>query len=920
MSTSTFAKTYNLATKKVKKVNDQEQIQALIDKKKVIITEDSIRSDLHFNDAEGTASLLNEAIFKGLASMGAKTTAWNEFSSTMEYAIICLADNQKFNFSKFLHVFLDKQVEGMARHTEMYIISSQTKKIFDNMRRIGAGFSGVITPLFDTMMVQAPADMGDTPVETHQTPIVDQPSTFKPQKKQKPRRKQRKEAEVSHDESKDEDHVPAPSNDPLPCGEDSFTLNELMVFCTYLQEQGWKNDDEMFGVNDLAREEVVMDTTIGEHEEQIIEDVSTAEPITTAGEVVTTTTTVKDNADPTTDVTEDEITMAQALVVLKSTKPKVVIQEKEMSTTIPAAATTVTTAVPTPRAKDVTEDEITMAQALVVLKSTKPKDKGKAKIIEPEIPIKKKDQMRIDEEYARKLEAEEQEAARLSRCQQDEEANNSWDNIQDMMDVDRLLAERLQAREREEFFEVQKARLLVELIEKRKKHFTTLRAQEKRNKPPTKTQMKSQMSTYLKHMGGYKQSHLKGRSFNEIKKLFDREMRKVNGFIAMDSKAQKSSAKEAQESSIKRTAKHLESDISKKQKVDENVKPVNDYSEELKKCMEIVPDDGYEVLIEATPLSSKSPTIIDYKIHKEGKKTYFKIIRAYGNSQVYQTFEKMFKNFNREDLEVLWAVVKDRFKKEKLVDDMDKLLFRTLKPCLSVMLKIPYGNTNKDYPRSMNGDENHNSRISVRKQAPLAREYTYPDFMKCKPLYFKGTKGVVKLTQRFERMEIVFRTNLKKMMTDKYCPRGEVKKLEVEMWNLKVKGTDVDAIEFSTELMEKKISTLAERQAENKKKLITTTKLNNNLPRSKCTIKCANYKRVGHLTRDCRSPAATNNKRNLTSYEYGNQGHYRSDCPKLKNQNHGNQVGGTGAREMVHALGGGETNQDLNNMEDDINA
>ncbi|GJV90571.1 reverse transcriptase domain-containing protein [Tanacetum coccineum] len=87
-----------------------------------------------------------------------------------------------------------------------------------------------------------------------------------------------------------------------------------------------------------------------------------------------------------------------------------------------------------------------------------------------------------------------------------------------------------------------------------------------------------------------------------------------------------------------------------------------------------------------------------------------------------------------------------------------------------------------------------------------------------------------------------------------------------------------------------------------------------------CTVKCANCKRVGHLTRDCRSPAATNNKRNRTCYGCGNQGHYRNDCPKLKNQNHGNQTGVTRARGLVHALGGGEINQDLNNMEDDINA
>nr|GFC89192.1 hypothetical protein [Tanacetum cinerariifolium] len=86
------------------------------------------------------------------------------------------------------------------------------------------------------------------------------------------------------------------------------------------------------------------------------------------------------------------------------------------------------------------------------------------------------------------------------------------------------------------------------------------------------------------------------------------------------------------------------------------------------------------------------------------------------------------------------------------------------------------------------------------------------------------------------------------------------------------------------------------------------------------TIKCANCKRVGYLTQDCRSPAATNNHRNLTCYECRNQRHYRSNCPELKNQDHGNQTGGTGAHRMVHALEGGETNQDLNDVEDDINA
>nr|GEU63366.1 putative ribonuclease H-like domain-containing protein [Tanacetum cinerariifolium] len=90
-------------------------------------------------------------------------------------------------------------------------------------------------------------------------------------------------------------------------------------------------------------------------------------------------------------------------------------------------------------------------------------------------------------------------------------------------------------------------------------------------------------------------------------------------------------------------------------------------------------DDGDDVTIDATPLSSKSPTIVDYKIYKKQRKSFFQIIRTYGNSQMYLTFSKMIKNFDSEDLEVLWRLVKDKFVKTKPVDDMDSFLLHTLK-------------------------------------------------------------------------------------------------------------------------------------------------------------------------------------------------------------------------------------------------
>ncbi|GJV77287.1 hypothetical protein Tco_1508871 [Tanacetum coccineum] len=104
-----------------------------------------------------------------------------------------------------------------------------------------------------------------------------------------------------------------------------------------------------------------------------------------------------------------------------------------------------------------------------------------------------------------------------------------------MMEADRLLAERLQTREREELTYKEKGNLFMELMEKRRQHFAALRAQEKRNRPPTKAQKRTQISTYLKHMGGYKHKQLMGKSYDEIQKLFDKEMKRVNTFVAMSS-------------------------------------------------------------------------------------------------------------------------------------------------------------------------------------------------------------------------------------------------------------------------------------------------------------------------------------------------------------------------------------------------
>nr|GEW83679.1 ribonuclease H-like domain-containing protein [Tanacetum cinerariifolium] len=104
----------------------------------------------------------------------------------------------------------------------------------------------------------------------------------------------------------------------------------------------------------------------------------------------------------------------------------------------------------------------------------------------------------------------------------------------------------------------------------------------------------------------------------------------------------------------KQKADELKQDNAKKQKLEEQ-----EEAKELKKNVEIVPHDEENVFVNVTPLSSKPPTFIDYKIYKEGKEEHFLIFRANGNHQMYLAFSIMLKNFDREDLEVLWNIVKD---------------------------------------------------------------------------------------------------------------------------------------------------------------------------------------------------------------------------------------------------------------------
>ncbi|GKD84875.1 hypothetical protein Tco_1356029 [Tanacetum coccineum] len=384
MSERTFAHSHNMvaflekpaecegfekiATAKAKTVNGEEQLQALFDRKKVIIIESSIRRDLQLEDAEELINVDSKGKF--------------------------------LMYPRFVQVFLNKQVGDMSTHDQIYVTPSHTKKVFGNMKRVGKGFFENITTLFPTMMVQAQKEMGDGSVT---------------------------------EETINEENVPTHSNDPLLSGEDRLKLKELMELCTNLQNRvldlehtkttqaleieslkrrvkklekkqrsrthklrrlykgrkihdidadeditldstHFDTDPNMFGVHDLDDDEVFL-----ENEELVVNAATTASTIPVSAAK---------------DLTDVDMTLAQALAELKNVKPKAA-----------------TTAVIGPKAKGLVIRE----QEQVSTPITSSKDKGKAIMFEEPLKMKKKDQILFDEQEAIRIQAQFDEEARIAR-------------------------------------------------------------------------------------------------------------------------------------------------------------------------------------------------------------------------------------------------------------------------------------------------------------------------------------------------------------------------------------------------------------------------------------------------------------------------------------------------------------------------
>nr|GEU42331.1 putative ribonuclease H-like domain-containing protein [Tanacetum cinerariifolium] len=457
--------------------NNVTRLQALVDRKKVVITEAAIRDVLRLDDAEGVYCLLNEEIFAELARMGyekpstrltfykaffssqrkflihtilqsmsVKCTSWNEFSSAMASTVICLSTCRKFNFSKYIF---------------------ESLKVFTNIRRVGKGFSGIETPLFEGMLVAGVIEEEGAAEEQVPDVAVDNVAAHGANTT----------VQNTLPQSPQPQSQPQPQAQPQAADFPMSLLQEALDACAALSSRvkHLENDkvaqalkitklksmvkrlekEKMIKVLKLRRlKKVGTSLRIDSSEDTVMEDASNQ------GRMIDD----KEKEKNEEEAKEDDPAEVQEVVDVVTTAKLITEVVTAASETVTAASTTIFVA----------EPQVPVAAITTAAPS---KDKGKGIMVEESKPMKKKQQVEMDEEYARKLH---------------EELNKDidWD----------VAIEHVKQKAKEDPF-VQR----YQVIKKR---------------PQTEAQARKNMIMYLKNVVGFILDYFKGMSYDDIHLIF----------------------------------------------------------------------------------------------------------------------------------------------------------------------------------------------------------------------------------------------------------------------------------------------------------------------------------------------------------------------------------------------------------------
>nr|GFA37297.1 hypothetical protein [Tanacetum cinerariifolium] len=261
------------------------------------------------------------------------------------------------------------------------------------------------------------------------------------------------------------------------------------------------------------------------------------------------------------------------------------------------------------------DDDATLAETLLNIKRSTTKDKRKGIMQETELPkkIKKREiiQLSLDEELAQKLYAE--ELAKETARQEQEKYN-----LDKALELQRQLDKR--EKDVDKGDQAQKIDWNDPIV---------LRYYALQNRPFSKAEVRKNMVMYLKNQGGYNKSYFKGIKYEDIRPIFERIS---------------SSTRKLKETKVNQQTEEKEKEVKAQANSDQEV-------EEMKLYMRIVPDK--DIAIDAIPLATKPPVIVEYKIVKKGKISTYHITRANESTKRYTLMINLLENIDREDLEVL---------------------------------------------------------------------------------------------------------------------------------------------------------------------------------------------------------------------------------------------------------------------------
>ncbi|GJZ35405.1 hypothetical protein Tco_0581222 [Tanacetum coccineum] len=647
-----------------------------------------------------------------LHCLSPKKTAWEQFSSNIAAAIICLATNRKFNFSRmifehmvsnissphkflmyprFIQICLDMQKHQFQQHTRTYPVPSLTMKVFSNMKRPTKGFSGQEVALFPTMLDDTEPSTSPSRITSSPSPTPSQspePSPTHTPSPTQPSPTQPSPTQLSPTQPGTEYHLPTPHDSPLHAvhshgsDEGSLKLQELMNLVTTLSDRiGVLEADLMktkktyssaytkliLRVKKLEAQIKVgkarRQTRVVLSDTEVVEDDSSKQGRKFSDEGVQDDEGGHEKASTDTEIFVQEVT------------PTEVIQDQEGSekasdevSTAGAKKDTASEEVPTVSTAEVhlstAGGTVTYSRRSAEKRSRQ--DKGKSIMIEEE--PKKKSKKKLEQErlsYAEAIRLEEQmneeQRAQIAR---DEEIARQWDE-----------------EERKRAMDEAKTTKKIDWNDP-----SVIRYHSLKMKPKSIAQARRNMIKYLKNQGNFKISDFKGMSYNDIRPIFEKIWDFNQKIEPMDTEHRSGKQKSPQKSPEKSPAKEkspekvVEEESETQEELKEGVKEPaakrkksiprkttrkrqkleeDAEKDELKGFLDIVPRE--EAPIEIESLSTKFP-IVDWKTCVLTETfMYYQVFRGDGSSKNYKVLSEMLEDFDRLDVEELYRLVKNRY-------------------------------------------------------------------------------------------------------------------------------------------------------------------------------------------------------------------------------------------------------------------